>query len=81
VRHKIARDPVVGVVQEDFQYFPDFLAPRNELRGSGCLVADRCILHLLLRLASAIVVAEGDGGSKLVTGLAPLFEQGIGGLA
>ena len=29
VRHEIARDPVVGVVQEDFQYFPDFSAPEK----------------------------------------------------
>jgi hypothetical protein len=30
VRHKIARDPVVGVVQEDFQYFPDFFSAGEE---------------------------------------------------
>jgi hypothetical protein len=29
VRHEITRNPIVGVVQEDFQYFPDFLCAQD----------------------------------------------------
>jgi hypothetical protein len=81
VRHEVARDPIVGVVQEDFQYFPDF-SGAGKARASKCgSVRSGSILHHLLLVAIGIVSADREARSKVVTGLAPLYQQGIGGLA
>ena len=77
MRHEIARDPVVGVVQEDFQYVPDFSDAGEE--ALECAVAYLAILQALTTAGDNLFQRWGIECSKLITGIDLLVEVGTVG--